>query len=211
MNLFTDMFVVIEGTDAAGKKTQSEMLASRFRDSHRTLLYSFPRYDTPIGMQILKSLQDNSPRTPDDQMAFQFLMMADKADAASDIRKALLEGHSVVCDRWWQSGAAYGASDGLSLDWLCLLGGMLPAADLNIFIDVKPETALARRPEVRDRYEADREKQKEVHSNYHYLWNSMSKTGSGKTWVIIDGEQSIASVHGAIWAAIHDNGRRVIT
>lgn len=190
------MLVVIEGPDAAGKKTQTEMLAAKLRESHRTLLFSFPRYETVIGGLILADLKDKSPRTPERDMALQSLMSTDKLDAVPEIKDALAHGDSVVCDRWWQSGVAYGVSDGLPALWLCRLGSVLPEPNLNILIDVNPETALARRPEVRDRYEADREKQKMVRTQYRLLWDAMSEVDD--RWVVINGERSIDEVHGAI-------------
>ena len=51
----------------------------------------------------------------------------------------------------------------------------LPPGDLNIFIDVPEEEALRRRPEMRDRFEKDREKQKVVRANYETLWETNAK------------------------------------
>lgn len=196
------MFVVIEGPDAAGKKTQTEMLASKLRESHRTLLFSFPRYETPVGKLILASLKDPAPRTLESDMVFQALMQVDKADASAEIKDALAHGDSVICDRWWQSGVAYGASDGLPPLWLCRLGAVLPEPHLNILIDVNPETAIIRRPEVRDRYEADREKQKRVRIEYRLLWDPMAAIDD--KWAVINGEKSIGEVHDAIMSTMKE-------
>ena len=123
----------------------------------------------------------------------------DKMDAAVEIRHHLDRGTVVVCDRWWQSAYAFGASDGLDPDWLVRVHASLPSAWLNVFIDVPPEEALRRRPEARDRYERDREKQKIVRANYESLW-----TNAGPDYVKIDGLGTIEEVHERIWKALEE-------
>jgi dTMP kinase len=124
-------------------------------------------------------------------------MTADKMEASCDISNALLVGHTVICDRWWQSAYAFGVADGLDPGWLTRVHSELPQADINIFIDVPPEEAFKRRPEARDRYERDREKQKAVRANYDLLW-----TNAGVDYVKIDGVGTPEQVHARIWHAI---------
>ena len=174
------MLVAIEGTDAAGKNTQTRLLAERIRAMGREVaVYSFPRYDTPIGQTIKRILTDALTIDHTDTMThasddaariLQSLMTADKADATEDIAVQLNEGTVVICDRWIPSAICYGAADGLDREWLRRINFPLPDASLSVFIDVSPEEALRRRPEARDRYERDREKQKRVHEEYVRLW-----------------------------------------
>lgn len=205
--------IVIEGTDAAGKATQVKKLAERFDSlGSTTAVYSFPRYDTVVGKAILRHLKGEielmeeeidaeSSRShipaPEDALAFQALCSVDKYDAAVDIEAHLGLGRVVICDRWWQSALCFGASDGLDEDWLHRIHTGLPQAWLNIFIDVPPEEALRRRPEARDRYERDREKQKVVRANYEKLW-----TNAGVDYVKIDGLGTPEEVHERIWTAL---------
>lgn len=225
------MFVAIEGTDAAGKATQSQLLADRIEKTGNPVFrYSFPRYQTPLGEAILKHLKNEisvkktitihsydsisieSADADEDALIFQCMMLADKYDAARDITLQLRDGATVVSDRWWQSGWVYGKADGLEERWLSSVFRCLPQADLNIFIDVPPDEALRRRPEARDRYEKDRAKQEVVRKNYQYLWSSAAKeiysdrssylVTPREAWMRIDGVRSVDEVHEEIWKRV---------
>ena len=51
--------IVIEGTDKAGKTTQSRMLAEALKFSGKVcVIIDFPDYTTPIGMEIKASLEE---------------------------------------------------------------------------------------------------------------------------------------------------------
>lgn len=205
--------IVIEGCDAAGKATNVKRLAQRFHDVGSTVIcYSFPRYATTVGNAILRHLKGVTQlcdsqmmngmwahRAAEDALAFQALCAVDKYDAAADIEAHLALGRVVICDRWWQSALCFGASDGLDETWLHRIHTGLPQSWLNIFIDVPPEEALKRRPEARDRYERDREKQKVVRANYEKLW-----TNAGVDYVKIDGLGTPEEVHERIWAALEN-------
>lgn len=202
----TQGLIIFEGCDAVGKATQSLRLKERFeRSGATTELYSFPRYKTEVGKTILRHLlgevalvcEPDGTRASEDALIFQGLQLMDKMDAACDIENHLGLGRVVICDRWWQSAYAFGAADGLDEDWLVRIHSTLPQPWFNIFIDVPPEEALKRRPEARDRYERDREKQKVVRANYEKLW-----TNAGVDYVKIDGLGTQDEVHERIWQAL---------
>ncbi len=213
------LFVVIEGLDAAGKNTQSRILAERLKAK----LYSFPRYDTPMGQVIKAHLKGEillvektvdeeheavHKRAPEDALMFQALMLADKCNIADEMLNTYLSGTPVVCDRWSPSAICYGAADGIDRNWLIETHRALPEADLNIFLDVTPEEALRRRPDARDRYERDREKQKRVRVEYQRWWAENSVYYEGAPGYIVingyggDGPGAIDVVTERIWAAV---------
>lgn len=219
------IFVCIDGIDGSGKATQSKILAERLGAK----LYSFPRYETPIGKMIRRHLTgrvalreehliDSSDHTIDgdvvfrvaseDSLMFQALMIADKCNAAEEIQDLFLDGTPVVCDRWIPSAICYGAADGVDREWLIQTHLPLPEADLNIFLDVTPEEALRRRPDARDRYERDREKQKRVREEYQKLWEENAVLIDGAPiYVTVNGDGgggpgSIAVVAERVWAVV---------
>jgi len=217
------IFVCIEGVDAAGKATQSKILAERLGAK----LYSFPRYDTEIGKIIkqhllgkvalreFRSSVDNPssgtafPVASEDPLMFQALMLADKCNAAEELQELFLAGTPVVCDRWIPSAICYGAADGVDREWLMRAHLPLLSADLNIFLDITPEEALRRRPEARDRYERDREKQKRVREEYQRLWaGDYVDDETGAHYVTVDGDgggsgaAAIDVVAERIWVAV---------
>lgn len=220
------MFIVIEGVDAAGKATQSKMLAERFKKQGREVaLHSFPRYETPLGEAILRHLKgrtammemhirDSSDmeidgetvyhKAKEDPLVFQCLMLADKYDAACEIEHQINEGMVVVADRWAPSAICYGAADGLSMNWLMRTQSYLIKPDFCIYIEVSPEVALQRRPKMRDRYEKDREKQRSVREHYDRLWDMMHESilHTNSHWCRIDGNRTIEEVHEQVWKVV---------
>lgn len=173
------MFIAIEGLDAAGKATQTKLLAERLRAEGREVFtYSFPRYDTPVGAAIKRLLVGTTTLTrpldePSEDIALvlQALMLADKSAAIKEITAHLIDGAVVICDRWIPSALCYGVADGLDVEWLSDIHFPLTEVDVNVFVDVSPEEALRRRPDARDRFERDREKQAAVREEYSKLWD----------------------------------------
>lgn len=209
--------IVLEGLDAAGKATNAARLLKRVNLSGREgVIYSFPRYETTVGKAILRHLKSEIvlresrdgedgtrsegqriyTKAPEDALAFQCLMLADKYDAAADINTDLRAGKVVICDRWTPSALAFGAADGLDTEWLTRVQERLPKGDINIFIDVPEEEALRRRPKLRDRYEINRELQLRVRDNYRTMWSV------GGVWRTVDGVGTEDEVHDRIWKIV---------
>lgn len=216
------MFIVLEGLDASGKATQSKLLAERVRAAGReAAVLSFPRYDTPVGAVIKRLLTgdiavtyehsiDSSDHTidgtvvarpaPEEALVLQSLMLTDKADAITEIVDHLNDGTVVICDRWIDSARCYGPADGLDPDWLERIHFPMLNADLSIFLDVSPVEALRRRPDARDRFERDREKQARVYANYLDLWKcdvgglTIVQSDPYQYYARVDGEGTIEEV-----------------
>jgi dTMP kinase len=206
-----NQLIAFEGGDGVGKATQSRRLADRFNADQRThrgaVLYSFPRYDTPVGRAILRHLRGETALmvssaseisqtiSADDAMAFQALMLADKYDAAPEIEEHLRARRFVVCDRWRDSAKAYGAADGIELAWLERIHQRLTEPGLTILLQVPEAVALERRPVLRDRYERDRNKQAAVAMNY-------ASFVQASKWAVIDGSGTPDDVAALVWAAV---------
>jgi dTMP kinase len=212
--------IVIEGGDACGKRTQSEALRQRVDDLNVKIpskLFSFPRYNTPLGQAIIRHLKRKTQLrqastapgwedaydavAPEDALVFQCMMVADKYHAAAEVEEHLAAGGHVICDRWWQSAYVYGRSDNLQATWLHEVHRLMPRADLNILIDVPAHSAVNRRPVARDRYEESLSTRENVRRLYLETWDSFRKTGGGE-WIVLDGMGSIDQVHEAIWKLV---------
>lgn len=218
------MFISIDGTDGAGKATQTKLLAERVRAAGReAAVLSFPRYDTPVGAAIKRlltgerhiikagsvesvSITAGASATmyetddEDEALILQSLFLTDKADAITEIVDHLNDGTVVICDRWIESALCYGPADGLDPDWLERIHFPMLNADLSIFLDVSPQEALRRRPEARDRFERDREKQARVYANYLDLWKcdvgglTIVQSDPYQYYARVDGEGTIEEV-----------------
>src|SRR4051812_12502697 len=150
------LFLSLEGIDACGKATQSKMLSEMLNG----VLFSFPAYETPVGKLIASHLQNDWSARYDglspyehphlDAMVLQSLMLTNRMEKAVSIQKHLKDGKSVICDRYWASGYAYGKADGLDPEYLVAIHDFLPKADLQILIDSDPEDSVKRRPDRRD-------------------------------------------------------------
>jgi len=196
------MLVVFEGADAVGKNTMSTRFHTWLGDntSYGAFKFSFPDYSTETGKAILRHLKkdimvlegpydkrDWSEPAPEDALMFQSLMIANHLEKQKLIRSHLDAGFHVVVDRYWYSGYAYGTSDGLSDQWLLDVCDVFRKPDFNILLDLPPEIAAQRRPQFRDRYEVDREKQKFVRHRYLDLWLA---TADPMAWPIINASAS---------------------
>lgn len=202
------MIAAIEGLDAAGKATQSRMLVDYLKSTGRdAALMSFPRYETTLGKAMKRHLRQEialidfdcmsplgeMPVASEDALAFQAFMLWDKVDAVPEIGAHIKAGRVVVCDRWMPSAYAFGVADGLDPSLLLRAMDVLPKADISIFIDLPPEEAQRRRPELRDRYEKDRAKQAVIAKNYGDLWLKKMNDEPGD-WAIVHGLGTVDEV-----------------
>ncbi len=197
------VFVAVEGNDGAGKMTQTKMLSERL-NGHRI---AFPRYETPVGAEILANLKSEwlvsrwkkgdfmykgewDPVVGGvDALVRQALFTFDRYLAAAEIESKLAAGIHVVADRYWLSGVIFGSSDGLDAKMIEDVHARLPQPDLWLLLDVSPEESIKRRPDRRDMYERDK---KAAWRRQQYL-DYFEK--QDRRWQVIDGSYSVERVH----------------
>ena len=149
------MFIVFEGIDGAGKRTQISHLAAAL--AARNLVceaFSFPVYPTFFGRLIERYLRGEFG--PLDQVDPQFsamLFAGDRLKQKDRILSALEEGKTVLADRYVASNLAHQgarvpeAQRAAFLDWLRKLeygAYELPVEDLVIYLRIDPEEAQDR-------------------------------------------------------------------
>lgn len=182
-------FIVIEGIDQSGKKTQSILLRNRLKKKGYKVGYiSFPKYNTSIGKLVKKCLHDDSFSL---EMSH-ILLSANRWESEKEIRYKLENMDFVVCNRYCDSNIAYGLANGLKKEWLENLDLGLPKSDLTILIDIPITESVFRKSENRDRYEKDRKFLNNVKSRYKKL-ATMNK------WSRIKGNRSKEEVSKEIW------------
>ena len=173
-------FIVIEGIDQSGKKTQSILLRNRLKKNGYKVGYiSFPKYNTSIGKLVKKCLHDDSFSL---EMSH-ILLSANRWESEKEIRYKLENMDFVICNRYCDSNIAYGLANGLKKEWLENLDLGLPKSDLTILIDIPITESVLRKSENRDRYEKDRKFLNNVKSRYKKL-ATMNK------WSRIKGDKS---------------------
>ena len=175
------MIVVIEGADQAGKLTQSTLLYKTLKKMKiGTKIFHFPDYDTPIGHNIKKCLNENKKVSP---QVIHCLLSANRWEKLNDIVKAKEKYPVLIMNRYYHSNLVYGQANGLKQKWLENLDDGLPRADLVILLNITQEESFRRQKTHRDNFE----KNKEFLENSSKLYLSTAKK---KHWKIIDALQS---------------------
>jgi dTMP kinase len=177
--------VVLEGTDKAGKTTQSRMLLEALKNLGKVcVVIDFPDYTTPIGMEIRAFLDGKREYPPETK---HLLFSANRWEKKKEIESMVENGTLVILNRYWQSNLAYGAANGIDPNWLLRLDKGLPREDLAIVLLVSPATS-SKRTQVQDSFESDARLAAAAHKNY-------TKYAKQFKWKILDGSKSKESVH----------------
>lgn len=177
--------VVIEGTDKAGKTTQSRMLLEALKNAGKiAVVMDFPDYATPIGVEI-RAFLDGRRDYPSETK--HLLFSANRWEKKKEIESMVQNGTLVVMNRYWQSNLVYGTSNGMDPGWLLKLDKGLPREDLVICVLVDPSTS-SRRAENKDTFEADSQLATNAHRNY-------VKYAKKFKWRVVDGSKSKEQVH----------------
>ena len=179
--------IVMEGTDKAGKGTQSRLLMAALKLSGKICaIMDFPDYSTPIGVEIRAFLQGK--RDYPNELKH-LLLSANRWEKKNEIESMINNGTIIIMNRYYQSNLVYGISHGLNISWLINLDKGLPKEDIVIVLEVSPKSSSQRMVnEQEDIFENDQELLAEVHKNYRKLAKQFK-------WKIIDGEKSKEHVH----------------
>lgn len=146
---------VIEGTDGSGKKTQTELLFKYLSQKHKTLLQSFPNYESnssaPIKMYLNGEFGDTA--TSLDAYSSSLLFTVDRLCTWQKLKEEYENGTFVVFDRYVQSNMVHQACkiedeeerqkflnwiDDLEFDIV-----KLPRPDKIFFLNMPPEISKA--------------------------------------------------------------------
>ena len=183
-------FIVFEGIDASGKKTQSGLL-SEFLKKHRenVLLLSYPQRDGTIGKMIYDFLEEQNHSL---SVSMQFLLFA--ADFLKDkerIESHLRSGGAVIADRYYTSALAYQCSAGFPLELALEFAeaSSMPKPDAVIYLKVGVKTSMDRKIKEKgklDRFEGDRTRLNSALAAY----DNLSRRGVFGRWVALDGEKT---------------------
>jgi dTMP kinase len=184
--------IVIEGTDKAGKTSQSRMLAETLKVSGKVcVILDFPDYTTPIGIEIKAFLEGKRDYPPEVK---HLLFSANRWEKKKEIESMLENGTIIVMNRYWESNLVYGVANGMDVNWLLRLDKGLPKENIVLVILVNPSIS-AKRAEIRDAFESDPQLAAKAYENY-------LKFAKQFRWRIIDGSKSKEQVHQEIMKII---------
>ena len=151
-------FITTEGIDGAGKTTQIDRIAERWRAAGHEVV----RTREPGGTPLAESLRELLLSRDMDPLTEALLVFAARRDhLRTVIEPALARGAVVLCDRYTDATFAYqGGGRGFDLAMLSQLETWVQAGrqpDLTLWFDLRPEEAARRRAGARapDRFEAE--------------------------------------------------------
>lgn len=182
-------FIVFEGLDGSGQSTQAELLESLLEEKgFKTVLTKEPTVESSAGKKIKEIL---NKRIEASSEALQKLFAEDRKEHLEKVViPALDRGNFVVSDRYFYSSLAFGASDGLSLEWLMELNKDFLRPEQAFLLKTSPATCISRiekRGTPKDLFEKE-EKLAKVWTNYEKIIPLFEEIE------VIDGEKSIEEV-----------------
>jgi dTMP kinase len=216
------LFIVLEGLDSAGKKTQIDLLFKRLKEEgHPAELLDFPAYHTSFGSLVAKYLRgDYGPKERVIPEIVAMLYALDRYQFRDAMKKKLRKGKVLISNRYSQSnygfqGAKFsGKEQDHFIKWMEALESRLPQPDIVIFLDMPPEAA-AQLITGKGYRKYLRGKKKDIHERDIGYQGKVRKTylriAEKKGWMTIKcavkkgGKWSVkkpAQIHGEIWDKI---------
>lgn len=181
-------FIVFEGLDGSGQSTQAQLLKDFLMKKGYKIHPTKEPTPNLIGGLIKSQLTHEWKSS---QECLQLLFSADRAyHLEKEIIPLLKKGITVICDRYFFSTIAYGATEIKDWDWLIRINQKFLLPDIIFLLKVSPRICLQRIS--KSRFEVtlfEKEKTLEkVLKNYLRLANEF------KNIYVIDGEKSIKEV-----------------
>jgi len=137
-------FIVIDGSDGSGKKTQSDLLIESLEKAgYKTAYYDFPDYDSFFGKMVGRYL--NGEFGEADQVSpylGSLLYAGDRWQASKQIEKDLSLGKIVISNRYTQSNMGHQAAKIKDLDEKEKYLKWLEELEFNIYKIPKPDLVL---------------------------------------------------------------------
>lgn len=206
-------FIVIEGIDGSGTSTQAAMLGKWFRGRGLPVLVTHEPTDGPIGSMIRQVLTHRlvvcgmtGPRAPT-WATMTLLFAADRLDhLESSIQPNLLDGVTVVSDRFDLSSLAYQSATGSDeadpaiVAWVRSVNSRARRPDLTLVLDVDPAVAAERREERA--YSIELYEENTLQKSLAQAYAKAEELVPGDNVVHIDGNPDAQTVHAAIVEAV---------
>ncbi|KAG9309922.1 thymidylate kinase [Chiua virens] len=189
------LFKFPDRTTAIGKMIDAYLRSQSDLDDHAIhLLFAANRWELACV---------TSPRrasTGADSRIISALILLTPPPISPTILTHLAAGTTVIADRYAFSGIAFSAqknSDHLTYEWCKAPEVGLPAPDLTLFLDIKPEAAMERGGYGEERYE-----RQEVQARVRHIFERIGDEMGDDRWVTIDAGQDRDGVAEGIWKSV---------
>ena len=199
------VFIVFEGIDGCGKSTQFDFLSQSYCGLFgETVFISFPFLFTPIGRLIDDILHKRVP-TPSPP-ALHLLFTANRHSLNDYIKKMLLSGKNVICNRYVYSGMAYTCAQEnfiYDLQWCETCEQHLIKPDLVIYFNIDVINAVKRKNDQDGLYDGKIDFLKRVSEVYKTFFTL-------PFWVNIDANRSKEEVSKEVIQVLNDFKKKEI-
>lgn len=161
--------IVLEGCDRAGKTTQCKKIVEMLRKlGHKAAYMNFPNRSTDTGKLIDAYLSKKANFT---DQGIHLLFTLNRWEARSEMENSILNGTTLIVDRYSYSGVAFTAAKGLDVEWCKTPETGLLKPDLVLYLTLTPEEMAKRGGFGEERYEVP-EFQKRVGEVYKTLFDA---------------------------------------
>jgi len=196
------LFITFEGGEGCGKSTQARALSRKLRRHNIPVVLTHEPGGTVLGNRINRELKRkrDEPISPEAEL---LLFTASRAQlTAAVIRPALQGGKTVICDRFGDSTLAYqGYGRELGLPTAGMVNNLATQGlkpDLIILLDLPPEQGLARKRNLKDRFELeDLSFHRRVREGYLKL-----AAADPDRWLVVDASLPERKIAGIIWQKV---------
>ena len=199
-----NLFIALEGIDGSGKSTQTKKLAERLTQEGHKVHSTFEPTGGMVGATLRNILKGTIKA---DHRVIAGMFLADRLDhllnEETGMVKKLADGYTVITDRYYFSSYAYHGTH-MDMDWVIaansICAGIL-RPDLNIFIDIMPDTAMQRISAGRNGTELFETLDNLANVRAKYL-EAFGKLSSDEHIRIVDGGRDADVVADAIWETV---------
>jgi dTMP kinase len=199
-----NLFIAFEGIDGSGKSTQVKLLSERLEKAGHKIYATCEPTDGPIG-KMIRSIFKHTMEA--DHRTIAALFAADRLEHLLDKNNGLLkkleEGYTIITDRYYFSSYAY-HSVHTEMDWVIetnrLSAGLL-RPDLNIFIDISPETGMQRIAAGRNSVELYETLENLQNVKAKYL-EAMERLTREEKIFVTNGERAPEQIAEEVWVAV---------
>jgi dTMP kinase len=197
-------FIAFEGIDGSGKSTQILLLQRKLQEAGIPVYLTREPTDGPYG-SMLHTIMIGRLDACEETIAAMYV--ADRMDHIKNERNGILkkleEGMTVITDRYYFSSYAYQGAH-ISMDWTIQANSLCANAlkpDLNVYLDISPETSFQRISQNRTDFEIY-EKLDNLKNTREKYMEAFEKLKDEEKIAIVSADQSLEQVEKDIWTAV---------
>jgi dTMP kinase len=199
-----NLFIALEGIDGSGKSTQARLLTEKLQQAGHKVHCTFEPTNGMVGATLRNILRGNIKA---DERVIAGLFLADRLDhllnEETGLIKKMQDGYTIITDRYYFSSYAYNGTH-MDINWVIEANSIcaqILRPDVNIFIDLAPETSMQRISANRagtELYET-LENLRNVRNKY---MEAFEKLKHEERILIIDGSNTPEAIADNIWSQL---------